>query len=34
MSQSRQLAVIMFTDFVGYTAIMGDDKIIDRMGLK
>src|SRR4051812_28289219 len=26
MSQSRQLAVIMFTDIVGYTAIMGEDE--------
>ena len=26
MSQSRQLAVIMFTDIVGYTALMGDDE--------
>jgi adenylate cyclase len=25
MSQSRQLAAIMFTDIVGYTALMGDD---------
>lgn len=26
MSQSRQLAAIMFTDIVGYTLIMGDDE--------
>jgi len=26
MSQSRQLAAIMFTDIVGYTAIMGEDE--------
>ncbi len=26
MSQSRQLAVIMFTDIVGYTALMGTDE--------
>ena len=26
MSQSRQLAVIMFTDIVSYTALMGDDE--------
>ena len=26
MSQSRQLAVIMFTDIVGYTALMGKDE--------
>lgn len=26
MSQSRQLAAIMFTDIVGYTAIMGNDE--------
>ena len=26
MSQSRQLAVIMFTDIVGYTALMGHDE--------
>ena len=26
MSQSRQLAVIMFTDIVGYTALMGSDE--------
>ncbi len=26
MSQSRQLAAIMFTDIVGYTAIMGHDE--------
>ena len=25
MSQSRQLAAIMFTDIVGYTALMGKD---------
>ncbi len=25
MSQSRQLAAIMFTDLVGYTALMGKD---------
>jgi len=25
MSQSRQLAAIMFTDIVGYTALMGRD---------
>lgn len=25
MSQSRQLAAIMFTDIVGYTALMVDD---------
>jgi class 3 adenylate cyclase len=24
MSQTRQLAAIMFTDIVGYTALMGD----------
>ena len=27
MSQSRQLAAIMFTDIVGYTALMGDDEL-------
>jgi len=26
MTQSRQLAAIMFTDIVGYTALMGDDE--------
>ena len=26
MSQSRQLAAIMFTDIAGYTALMGDDE--------
>ena len=26
MSQSRQLAAIMFTDIVGYTALMGNDE--------
>jgi adenylate cyclase len=26
MAQSRQLAAIMFTDIVGYTALMGDDE--------
>ena len=26
MSQSRQLAAIMFTDIVGYTALMGDNE--------
>ncbi|MEO6218844.1 MAG: adenylate/guanylate cyclase domain-containing protein, partial [Ginsengibacter sp.] len=26
MSQSRQLAAIMFTDIVGYTSLMGDDE--------
>ena len=26
MSQSRQLAAIMFTDIVGYTAMMGEDE--------
>ena len=26
MSSSRQLAVIMFTDIVGYTALMGKDE--------
>jgi class 3 adenylate cyclase len=26
MSQSRQLAAIMFTDIVGYTALMGRDE--------
>jgi class 3 adenylate cyclase len=26
MSQSRQLAAIMFTDVVGYTALMGEDE--------
>ena len=26
MSQSRQLAAIMFTDIVGYTALMGSDE--------
>ncbi len=26
MSQSRQLAVIMFTDIVGYTKLMGSDE--------
>jgi len=26
MSQSRRLAAIMFTDIVGYTAIMGSDE--------
>ncbi len=25
MSQTRQLAAIMFTDIVGYTALMGSD---------
>jgi class 3 adenylate cyclase len=26
MSQSRQLAAIMFTDIVGYAALMGEDE--------
>ena len=26
MSQSRQLAAIMFTDIVGYTALMGESE--------
>jgi len=26
MSQTRQLAAIMFTDIVGYTALMGSDE--------
>ena len=26
MSQSRKLAAIMFTDIVGYTALMGEDE--------
>ena len=26
MPQSRQLAAIMFTDIVGYTALMGNDE--------
>ena len=26
MSQTRQLAAIMFTDIVGYTAMMGNDE--------
>ena len=26
MSQTRQLAAIMFTDIVGYTALMGEDE--------
>lgn len=26
MSASRQLAAIMFTDIVGYTALMGEDE--------
>jgi class 3 adenylate cyclase len=26
MSQSRQLAAIMFTDIVGYVALMGQDE--------
>ena len=26
MSHSRQLAAIMFTDIVGYTALMGEDE--------
>lgn len=26
MAQHRQLAVIMFTDIVGYTALMGNDE--------
>jgi class 3 adenylate cyclase len=26
ISQSRQLAAIMFTDIVGYTALMGNDE--------
>jgi class 3 adenylate cyclase len=26
MSSSRQLAAIMFTDIVGYTALMGEDE--------
>ena len=26
MSQTRQLAAIMFTDIVGYTALMGKDE--------
>ena len=26
MIQNRQLAAIMFTDIVGYTALMGDDE--------
>ena len=33
MPQSRQLAAIMFTDIVGYTALMGndEDKAIDLL---
>jgi adenylate cyclase len=26
MSQNRRLAAIMFTDIVGYTALMGEDE--------
>ncbi len=26
MPQNRQLAAIMFTDIVGYTALMGEDE--------
>ena len=26
MSQTRQLAAIMFTDIVGYTKLMGEDE--------
>jgi adenylate cyclase len=26
MSQTRQLAAIIFTDIVGYTALMGNDE--------
>jgi len=26
MKQTRQLAAVMFTDIVGYTALMGDDE--------
>ena len=26
MSESRQLAAILFTDIVGYTALMGEDE--------
>jgi class 3 adenylate cyclase len=26
MTQTRQLAAIMFTDIVGYTALMGNDE--------
>ena len=28
MSQSRQLAAIMFADIMGFTAIMGDDEVL------
>jgi len=29
MSQSRQLAAIMFTDIVGYTALMGKERSVN-----
>ncbi len=31
MLPSRQLAAIMFTDIVGYTALMGDDEEKDLL---
>ena len=33
MSEKRQLAAIMFTDIVGYTALMGrdEDKAVDML---
>jgi class 3 adenylate cyclase len=36
MSHSRQLAAIMFTDIVGYTALMGRDeqKAFEYLGQK
>jgi class 3 adenylate cyclase len=34
MSQSRQLAAIMFTDIVGYTALMENDEQKDFSFLK
>jgi class 3 adenylate cyclase len=31
MSQTRRLAAIMFTDIVGYTAMMGEDAAINTL---